>query len=164
MIVLVNSHILKIKLGLELGINETIDDNLKLEKDIGEFLLTFELSESFFKRPVVVFVDHVEIRIFFKDSFETEDVGIGQLFYYRVKLLILINLRLVLGRQQVLHVSQLCLFGPPKRIFSFLVRIEHFYHEYFLFIFVFIGIHFDCNLIKFRNSLRKTCVIWLFKH
>lgn len=139
-IMFVNAHELKVKLGFELDIDKALKNIFEFYKQIGQFLLIFEFFESFFKRFVMVFVDHVEIEILFENLFEFNDVGIGEFFYDRVELAILVNFGLVLGMEEVLHVSQFAFFCPPKRIFALLAWIKHFYHDW-LFIFVCFAIY-----------------------
>ena len=79
-IVLVNSHELKIKLRSELDIDKALKDVFKLNKEIGQILLIFEFFESFFKGLVMVFINHVKIKVFFEDLFKSNDIGIIEFF------------------------------------------------------------------------------------
>ena len=57
----VNAHELKVELGFEPDIDKALKNVFEFHKKIGQFLFTFQLFESFFKRFVMVFVDHMKI-------------------------------------------------------------------------------------------------------
>lgn len=91
----------------------------------------------------------MKFKLLLENPFESDDVRMVDFFYYGSELTICVDLLLVLGFENVLHVGVFESFSPSERIFALFEDVDDFDHSFLYFL----------SCYKFVSSIETDLIV-----